>query len=283
MYKIIGADGKEYGPVAADQVRQWIAEGRANAQTQAQAEGATDWKPLSAFAEFAAALGPVAGAAGAPSRAAITDPNVLAAAILARDYRVDIGDCIRRGWQLVKGDFWLLAAAAAVTFIIIGCAGAVPFVGGLVGLVINGPLLGGLYLVFLRRIRGVAATLGDAFAGFSLAFAQLLLAHLVSALLTTIGLLFCLIPGIYLSVAWIFALPLVIDKKLDFWAAMELSRKVVTKHWWVIFGLMLVTGILGIAGLLACIVGVFVTGSIALAAMMYAYEDIFGERAAQAA
>ena len=53
MYKIIGADGKEYGPVTADQLKQWIAEGRVNAQTRVLLEGTTDWKPLSAFPEFA--------------------------------------------------------------------------------------------------------------------------------------------------------------------------------------------------------------------------------------
>jgi len=56
MYKIIGADGKEYGPVGADQIRQWIAEGRANAQTKIQAEGSTEWRLLSEFPEFADAL-----------------------------------------------------------------------------------------------------------------------------------------------------------------------------------------------------------------------------------
>jgi hypothetical protein len=52
MYKIIGADGKEYGPISAEQLRQWIAEGRANAQTRVQAEGTSEWKPLSSFPEF---------------------------------------------------------------------------------------------------------------------------------------------------------------------------------------------------------------------------------------
>jgi hypothetical protein len=52
MYKIIGADGKEYGPITADQLRQWIAEGRVNAQTQILVEGAAEWRPLSAFPEF---------------------------------------------------------------------------------------------------------------------------------------------------------------------------------------------------------------------------------------
>ena len=39
MYTIVGADGREYGPATADQVRRWIAEGRANAQTRVRVEG----------------------------------------------------------------------------------------------------------------------------------------------------------------------------------------------------------------------------------------------------
>jgi GYF domain 2 len=56
MYKIIGADQKEYGPISAEQMRQWITEGRINAQTQAQAVGETTWKPVSMFPEFAASF-----------------------------------------------------------------------------------------------------------------------------------------------------------------------------------------------------------------------------------
>lgn len=57
MYKIIGADGREYGPVTQDQLRQWITEGRANAQTKLQAEGSANWRPLSDCAEFHVSLG----------------------------------------------------------------------------------------------------------------------------------------------------------------------------------------------------------------------------------
>ena len=53
MYKIIGADGKEYGPIPAEVVRQWVAEGRADAQTRILLEGTTEWKTLSSFPEFA--------------------------------------------------------------------------------------------------------------------------------------------------------------------------------------------------------------------------------------
>src|SRR5436190_22377121 len=56
MYILIGADQKEYGPVAAEEVRAWIAESRANGQTLARFEGGP-WKPLSTFPEFVGSLG----------------------------------------------------------------------------------------------------------------------------------------------------------------------------------------------------------------------------------
>jgi TM2 domain-containing membrane protein YozV len=66
MYRIIGKDGQQYGPVTAEQLRGWLAENRANAQTLAQTEGTPDWKPLAAFPEFAADLKPPPASATAP-------------------------------------------------------------------------------------------------------------------------------------------------------------------------------------------------------------------------
>ena len=66
MYRIIGKDGQQYGPVTAEQLRAWIAENRANAQTLAQAEDAPEWKPLGSFAEFAAELKSSPPSAAAP-------------------------------------------------------------------------------------------------------------------------------------------------------------------------------------------------------------------------
>ncbi len=63
MYRIIGADGREYGPIPGEQLREWIAEGRANAQTLALAEGATQWRPLVEYLEFAPLLARTAPAA----------------------------------------------------------------------------------------------------------------------------------------------------------------------------------------------------------------------------
>lgn len=52
MYKMIGADGQQYGPVSADQIRQWLSENRVRSDTLIQVEGAQEWKPLSAYPEL---------------------------------------------------------------------------------------------------------------------------------------------------------------------------------------------------------------------------------------
>jgi hypothetical protein len=56
MYKIIGANNAEYGPVTTEQLRQWIAEGRADGNTKAQMIGETGWRPLSEIPEFASSF-----------------------------------------------------------------------------------------------------------------------------------------------------------------------------------------------------------------------------------
>jgi len=56
MYKIVGVDGQQYGPVGAEEIRRWIADKRVNAQTLVQTEGAQEWKPLCSFSEFASEL-----------------------------------------------------------------------------------------------------------------------------------------------------------------------------------------------------------------------------------
>src|SRR5688500_15753860 len=53
MYKMIGVDGRPYGPVSPEQIRQWIREGRARSETLIQPEGGQEWKALNQFPEFA--------------------------------------------------------------------------------------------------------------------------------------------------------------------------------------------------------------------------------------
>ena len=297
MYKIIGGDQKEYGPVTSEQLRQWLAEGRVDAQTSVLAEGATEWKPLSAYPEFADVLG------GTSPTTPLSGVSVAPEVIMGRDYALDIGDCISRAWELVKANFWPVIGISFLVFLLIGIVNQllsllsgpatramilerrITASGVLIVVavsVLSTPvytlLMGGLFKYYLKLIRGEDARLGDAFSGFSTVPGQLILVGLVTGLLSWAGYILCLLPGIYLNVAWIFSVPLVIDREMGFWEAMELSRKMVSKHWFIVFAVMLVAGLVACCGLIACCVGIFVTAPMASVAMMYAYEDIFGRQ-----
>ncbi len=71
MYKIIGADGHQYGPATIDQLRTWIAENRVRADTLVQAEGSAEWKPLKSFPELSGEIKPPPPAPLAPPTSTI--------------------------------------------------------------------------------------------------------------------------------------------------------------------------------------------------------------------
>ena len=79
VYKIIGADGKEYGPIASEVLRQWMAEGRANGQTRVLPEGGTEWKTIAEIPELASLLAP------APAPLAGTPPGPISLAPVPRN------------------------------------------------------------------------------------------------------------------------------------------------------------------------------------------------------
>ena len=309
-YLIIGGDGKEYGPVTEADVRQWITEGRLNPQSLAKGEGDAEFRPLSAFPEFAAALNIGTPPTITPLKS--TDTFRFA----ERDYELDLGGCLSRGYNLFKENFSTLFLAALVFIAIEGfivLLGMIPVVGPIFSIgnmVIEGPLLGGLMWISLSVLRGQPAEVGDIFAGFRRCFGQLFLGKLVPGLLAGLCLipliitafvvvmpaashhqqippekflilipvgLVCLIPMIYLQTCWTFTLALIIDKGMDFGAAMKASWKMVNKHWWQVFGLTILMGLVNIAGALACFVGLLFTVPICIAALMYAYETIFGD------
>ena len=277
MYKILGADHQEYGPVPAEVVLQWINEGRANANTRIRLADSTEWKRLVEVPEFAAAVPPLTPPPiSLPSVPPCTDPDALARLLLGRGARIDPVQCLSRGWDLVKANFWLTVGATFVVSSIISVISAVPHLGLLIGPMAASVLYGGLYFMFLKLVRGQPADFSDAFAGFSHSFVPLFFAGIVTTLLTGLGFVMCLLPGIYLAVVWAFTPALVIDKKIDFWPAMELGRKVISAQWWQCFGLCILFVLVALMGLLACLVGVYVAMPVIMAAGAYAYEDIFG-------
>src|SRR5271156_6530078 len=115
-YTIIGGDGKQYGPISGDDLRKWISEGRLNAQSLAKADSDAEFRTLSTFPELADAFAPQAAMPDAP-------PSLASSADwLERDYELDIGDCVSRGWNLFKENMGTLFGAffVAILFLMVG-------------------------------------------------------------------------------------------------------------------------------------------------------------------
>jgi hypothetical protein len=245
-YFIIGGDDKEYGPISDADVRLWIAEGRLNATSRAKAESDAEFRALAQFPEFAAALAPQASPATiAPlNRQTELDDANWQAVVLAREPELKLGECLAAGWSFLGANAGFLVGAVLLTWItnlfFVVFSVSVPLVGPLVLLCFNGIIMGGFYLACLRRLRGEDVSPTEVFCGFKIAFVQLLLTGLVGMLLTELSACCLILPAVYLSVAWAFALPLVADKRMSFWPAMELSRKVVTRVWFEAFALLLI-------------------------------------------
>lgn len=208
-------------------------------------------------------------------------PDTIAAEYLRRNVEIDIGSAVKRGWALVMANLPVLAGATVLAWAIGVGLGFLPIIGWAAGVLLGSILHGGVLYMFIRRIRGEDVQLGDMFAGFNIAPVPLILAGLLCGALTAVGLVLCILPGIYLAVSYLFVLPLVIDKKLDFWPAMEVSRQVVTKYWWSMFLFVIVLILIVCAGALACGLGLIIAMPVVFAAAMYVYEDLFGTKAAE--
>jgi hypothetical protein len=134
MFKILGADGKEYGPVAIDQIRKWISEGRANRDTMAQQTGDSSWKPLGQYADLADLFGappPIASAippTAPPASSAPAIPAVPVAPVYSTAPRAG-ADARTRAEQMVSGPAIGLMVTAGLG-LLFGLIGLIMSIGG---------------------------------------------------------------------------------------------------------------------------------------------------------
>ncbi|HEY9762317.1 MAG TPA: hypothetical protein V6D07_07305 [Trichocoleus sp.] len=208
--------------------------------------------------------------------------------LLGHEYEVNIGQYFSRGWGIFKEFAWAFVVYTLALVIIGLVLGALPAPLGndpeqgtpgalsLIYQVIFYPvLMAGYYIVAFQIARNRPKAFGDFFRSFN-KFLPIFLVSLVGGLLTFLGCLAFLIPGLYLAVSYTFAQPLVIDKNIGFWQALETSRKVISKKWFSFLGLGLLLILLNIGGLIALGIGLLITAPLSFCIIAAAYEDIIG-------
>ncbi len=277
-YFLISTDGRHYGPLSADDVRTWLADGRASRHSRSRRDSEERWQPLREMPEFEEATRPpmVGSVLDSADASRVGEPG----AVEGTDEgpQLDPVSCFQRGWYVLMQDFALLTGWTLLVSIAVGAAGFVPRVGLLAAFITDQVLRPGLYVLDLSRIRGNPQTAWRAATIVAASLPTLLLAALAQLALETLGLFLLILPGIYLVVGYAFTLPLIVDRGMPAWAAMELSRTTVHRHWWSVFGLLLAQAALIVLGALAAGIGLVFAMPFCTAALMVAYEELFGRR-----
>ena len=189
-----------------------------------------------------------------------------------------LGDYVKTGWGLFKQYPGGFVGFCLLYLLIQAALHSIPYVGAVASFAVSTPLLMGNFIVSAKLLHGKTPEFRDFFAGFQY-FLPLLLLSLVAGVFIGIGTLLLIIPGLYLIVAYMFASYLVVDRGLDFWPAMELSRRTVNPRWFGYFAFALLLVLLNLAGAVALGVGLLVTIPLSFCAVTAAYADIFGLQA----
>ena len=220
---------------------------------------------------------------------------------------VDPIECIKTGYATIKDRYWLFVGICLVGLLI---ASAVPMG------ILMGPMMCGINIAFFKQRRGEKVEFADLFKGFDYFGPSLIasLLYMVPILVVVVpayiffylGMIFSVAAGssgepnpgaalgvfvmftifivvvlaviLLISVGFTFSYALIVERKLQGFDAVKLSFRAAMANFWRLLGMMVLTGLLGMAGALACYVGMFLVLPISYAAIDVAYEQVFGLR-----
>lgn len=177
------------------------------------------------------------------------------------------GAWIGDGWNAVTANFWIFVLLG---FLYLAASSTVP-------ILIQGPVALGLQWATLRQVAGRRADINDVAFGFN-QFPHAVLVCLVTAIIIGFASVLLIIPGLIAAALLQFPYLLVIDRKLDFWAAIKESFHVSQRHFGMLLGFFLLQLCLIVAGALLCGFGLLVAIPVVYAATAAAYIDLFGLR-----
>jgi hypothetical protein len=254
---------------------------------------------------------PVAGdAAGWPGPVNVTE---LLAALRAREIKLPPGELLGRAWQLYRANFWPTLGVVLIFLLLQQAGGFIPFIGAIVTLLLSGVLMAGVITYLIKLVRGGRGEVADVFSGFGPRWGRYVLASLVQSipmfvfglLAAVVGVGFALagasraetagvplVPVLLLAcgglaaaaatVFFFFTLYVCRDLDLGPLDSARVSAAVVARCYFRVLWLLIVTGAVGLLGLVLFCVGIFLTAPLVFVAWALAYEELFGFRPAAA-
>ncbi|NTU69054.1 MAG: hypothetical protein HGB02_09305 [Chlorobiaceae bacterium] len=197
-------------------------------------------------------------------------------ALVGREYHLDMKSAITGGWTLFKAHSGEFIGFTIILFLVSAISSLFSNAGSLIVSAVFSPLSAGFLIATFRILAGKEFHFNDLFSGFN-HFLPLLLAGLATGCLVAAGFVLLIVPGIYFMVSYLFASAIVLDYGVEFWQAMEISRRLVGKHWFRLFGFMVLLVLINLLGLLALGIGMLVSIPVTSCALAVAYRGIVGE------
>ncbi|WP_369959882.1 hypothetical protein [Pseudomonas benzenivorans] len=215
---------------------------------------------------------------------------------LSRGYDFRIGDLLGESWQLVKGTKGIIVGGFLVFYVVMlvaslvlggvfgilgvvseGSAGAIigELLVGMLASALAYPFMAGINMVGIRRAAGQPISFNEIFSHFGRTL-PLVITAVIMTLLVYAGMLLLILPGLYLGVAYMLAIPLVVERGLSPWQALETSRKAITQHWFKVFGLFLLLGLITLISMIPLGIGLVWSIPLFVIAMGVLYRTIFG-------
>jgi uncharacterized membrane protein len=200
---------------------------------------------------------------------------------------ISVGECLSFGWATFKKRPWLLIAAPFVAGIAAGIASGI--IMGILGIIIKGGMVKlvsfivslavntlstlGILSVYLKA-HDDAGSVGFRDLWHPESYWKLLGTIVLMDMILLIGFVLLIVPGIILSVALGFSSLLVIDKGLVPIAALKESARLTRGHRWDLFVLAVAVVGLNLVGLLALVIGLFITAPVSTIAMVHAFRTL---------
>lgn len=186
----------------------------------------------------------------------------------------DISRYIKEGWELLMSHFANLIVATLIFLGIHFAVGSlVPFFGGMI---VSGPLMGGLFYVILDLRRGEEFQIARMFDGFTKKLVPLVLVGAITSIFITIGFFMLILPGLLISGWYLFPYLFVVDKDMDFWPAMEASREIGFENHLNVFLFVVALVAINIAGVMAVGIGLLISVPLSMCSIAIAYDDLTG-------
>lgn len=197
-----------------------------------------------------------------------------------------IESVLSEAWQLTKGfkaSYWgaliiyivIAAITSAIAEFFFKSSIFLIIIGQILQGLVTYPLIAGLTMIAVRHSVGLPCNATMVFDYYPKTI-PIFLTYLLMTILIVIGILLLVIPGIYLGVAYSFALILLVDKNMRIWDALETSRQVITRCWFRTFAFFIVMFFIILISIIPLGIGLIWSIPFASLGMAIIYRSLFG-------